>query len=119
MLDQYRGECMVSIININNGINNGYQNYNTCQMFIFGGHVKVRESLFTQVIAWINTILNHINTSTILPRHEGLCMVYIPRRYRKQNIIKYVYSIVIKNVTSPLWIPKGYLLKKIPIQHWL
>ena len=44
MLDQYISECMVSIININNGIEeHGYQNCNTSQILIFGGYVKARE----------------------------------------------------------------------------
>jgi hypothetical protein len=35
MLDRYKGTCMVSIININNGFKeptHGYQNYNTGQI---------------------------------------------------------------------------------------
>ena len=42
MLDQYIGECMVSI---NNGIiepTYGYQNCYTSQILIFGGYLKVR-----------------------------------------------------------------------------
>jgi hypothetical protein len=48
MLDRYIGECMISIIKINNGIKEpiyGYQNCNTTQILIFGGYVKVRESV--------------------------------------------------------------------------
>ena len=59
----YLGECMETIININNVIKEptrGYENCNTSQILIFGGYVKVRESLYTQVIIWIKTILNHI-----------------------------------------------------------
>ena len=54
---------METIININNVIKEptrGYENCNTSQILIFGGYVKVRESLYTQVIIWIKTILNHI-----------------------------------------------------------
>jgi hypothetical protein len=43
-------ECMESIININNGDKtptHGYQNYDTSQILISGGYVKVRESLYT------------------------------------------------------------------------
>ena len=46
----------------------GHQNCYTNQILIFGGYVKVKESLYTRVIIWVNTILNHIDTSTILPR---------------------------------------------------
>ena len=81
MLDQYIGECMVSIININNGVKeptHGYQNCNTNQILIFGGYVKVRESLYTQVIIWVNAILNYIDTRLTLPRYESSCMIYRP-----------------------------------------
>ena len=62
-LDWYIGECIVSKININNGIRahtQGYQNCNISHILIFGGYViKVRESLY---IIWVNTILNHIDS---------------------------------------------------------
>ena len=51
MLDRYIGECMVSIININNVIKEpiqGYQNCNTNQILIFGGYDKVREFMYSQ-----------------------------------------------------------------------
>ena len=47
---RYIGESMVSIINIFDGIKepiHGYQDCNTSKIMIFGGHVKVRRSLFT------------------------------------------------------------------------
>ena len=50
MLVCYIGECMVSTINLNNGIKeptHGYQNLNTSQIMIFGGYVKVREAVCT------------------------------------------------------------------------
>ena len=65
MLDQYIGECMVSIFNINNGIKEptrGYQNCNISHILIFCGYVMVRESLCTRVIIWVNTMLNHIES---------------------------------------------------------
>ena len=49
----YIGECIVSIININNAIKEpicGYQDYKTNQIVISSGHEKARESLHTQVI---------------------------------------------------------------------
>ena len=48
MLNWHTCECMLSIININNGIKefaNGCQNCNTNQIFIVDGYVKMRESL--------------------------------------------------------------------------
>ena len=68
MLDRYIGECLVSIININNGIKKPtrkYQNCNTSQILIFGGYVKVGESLYTWVIIWVNTSLDQINIRVI------------------------------------------------------
>jgi hypothetical protein len=53
MLDQYARECMVSIINVNNGIKEPTRAYHICntkQVLIIGGYVKVRESFDTQVI---------------------------------------------------------------------
>ena len=40
----------------------GHEKYNTSQIFITSGYVKVRESLYTRVL---NTILNHIDTRAI------------------------------------------------------
>ena len=68
MLDRYIGECLVSIININNGIKKPtrkHQNCNTSQILIFGGYVKVGESLYTWVIIWVNTSLDQINIRVI------------------------------------------------------
>ena len=48
-----------------------YHNCNSSQIFTFGGYVKVRESLYTQVITWVNTILNHIDIREILAKYES------------------------------------------------
>jgi hypothetical protein len=57
MLDWYRGECMVSIVSINNGMQElicGCQNCNTTnQISILDRYVKVRESLYIRVILYI------------------------------------------------------------------
>ena len=46
------------------------QNCKMRQTLKFGGYVKVGKSLYiTQVIIWVNTILNHNDTRTILPRY--------------------------------------------------
>ena len=52
-------------------------NCNTDQMLTFVGYVKVRESLYTHVIIWVNTILNEIDTRTIWSRYESSYMVSI------------------------------------------
>ena len=73
------GECLASIININNGIEeptHGYQHCNTSQILIFGGYVKVRERLFTRVIVWVDTTVNHIDTWASSPRYEGCCILH-------------------------------------------
>ena len=36
------------------------------------------EYLYTCIIIWVNTILNHIDTRVILPMYEGSYMVYVP-----------------------------------------
>ena len=54
------------------------QNCKTNQTLKTGGYVKVGESMYiTQVIIEIKTILNHIDTRTVLPRYgRFLCGVY-------------------------------------------
>ena len=52
---------MITIININIGIKEptrGHQNCNTNPTLIFGGYLKVVESLFTQVIIWLIAFYN-------------------------------------------------------------
>jgi hypothetical protein len=61
MLDRYIGECMVSIIINNKGVKEptpGCQKYNTSQILIFGGYLKVRKSLYTQSCSLGHTILH-------------------------------------------------------------
>ena len=72
--------------NINIGVKepiHGYQNCNTTKILIFGGYVKVRESLYIRVTIWVNTILHHIRT--IVPRYEGSCIVYRSEYYQKHR----------------------------------
>ena len=45
----------------------------------------MRESLYTRIIIWVNTLLKHIDTRMIIPRYESSCMVYRPKQYQKQN----------------------------------
>ena len=65
----------------------------------------MRESLYTQVISWVNTIFNLIDISTILPRYEGPYMIHTHTHtngIEKQNpqiSILYCYK---KNVLSSL-----------------
>jgi hypothetical protein len=61
LLDQYIGEFMVSIFNIDYG----FKNVPPIKDWYFGGYVKVRESLYTWVNVWIDADLNHIDTRVI------------------------------------------------------
>ena len=42
----------------------------TNQRMMFGEYVKMRESLYTQVITQVIAILNHINTRMVLIGYE-------------------------------------------------
>ena len=87
---------MVSSININNGIKEPTRGYQNCNISLIDGYVKVRESLYTRVIIWVITILNHIDTRKIVHTYEGSCMVYGPKWHRKffyhQILIPYWYQ---------------------------
>ena len=81
VLREFLVTCMVSIINIKSDVKEStrmYQNCNSSQRLIFGGYLKVRKSLFTQVIIWVNIILDHIHPRTLLPMYEGSCTIYRP-----------------------------------------
>ena len=101
----YIGECIVSIININNSIKeptHGYQNWNTSHILIFGGCVKVRDPLYTQVIIWVDAILNHIDTRANFPTYKSSSMVYRPKCYQKQKYQSTHTLLLSKNVRSSL-----------------
>ena len=102
MLDCFIGGCMVSISNINNGIKElsmYCQNCNINQMFIFDGYLKVRESWYTCIFIWINTILNHIDIQTMFLYIKILVWNKYPNCIESKTI-----SLVYK-----LWIPRfGY-----------
>ena len=88
MLVQYIVECMKSIITTYNDIRGPTRRQKICntrQLLICGAYVNVGEFLDTRDIIWVDPILNRMDTQTILPRHEGSCMVYKPRQYQKQK----------------------------------
>ena len=62
---------------------------------------RVRESLYTQANIRINTILNNIDTRTILPRCKGSCMVYIPKWYRKPKYHQIPITYWYQNMWNP------------------
>ena len=101
VLDWYIDECMVSIMNIDNGFKEptrGYQNYNTSQILIFGGYVKVRESLYTWVIfepLWTIVLGRFCLRITILAWYMD------PNGIENKNIVKYPYPSGIKKMWKP------------------
>ena len=43
------------------------------QTLIFGGYLKVRESLHIRVIIWVDIVLNHFDARAMFPRCQGSC----------------------------------------------
>ena len=85
------------------GINNGikqptcrYQNCNTSQILIFGGYVKVRESSYTRVIIWVNTIPDHIDTRMFCLGMKTLAWYIDPNGIENKYTVKYPYPTGIK-----------------------
>ena len=75
-------------------------NCNTSQILVFGGYLKVRESLYTQVIIWVKTILNHIYTWAIKLGMRVLAWYIGPNGLKSKYTIKCPYSIVLKILKS-------------------
>ena len=83
------------------------------RLLILCRYVKVRESLWAWVILWVNTILNHIDAMTILPGHDGPCIVYESEWYQKNKILSITHTLLVSiTVTSSLEIPKKLKRKK-------
>ena len=99
----------------------GYQNWSTNQYLYLVEYFEVRESLYTRVINWVDTILYHIDTRMISPRYEGSCMVHWPKWYQKQKHSHAPNHIDIKKMQDPHYrYPNG--IKKRQhwlVQHWL
>ena len=94
---------MVSINNIINGIKeptHRYQNSNPSQIFIVGGYVKVRESLYTRVIIWVNNMLDHIDSRAIFLGMNVSCMVYRPKWFRKQKYRQILVTIYLEGLAD-------------------
>ena len=51
---------------------------NTNKILISSGYLKVKESMYTKVSIWVNTILNHISTRAILSTYEISYIIYRP-----------------------------------------
>ena len=96
----------VTIINISNGIKEpiyAYQDCNISQILIFGGYVKVGESLYILVVIWVNIILNHIDTRAILPRHKDFSMVSRLKWYQDIFILPYFKKGKERKTPIPYW----------------
>ena len=103
MSDHYIDKCTILVININNGIKEptrGYRNCNTGLILESSGYVKVRKSLYTRVINWVNSHYD-INTRIILSKCEGSNMVYEPEGCNNNNLLKYPHPTGIKNLGNP------------------
>ena len=99
MLDRYVGEWMALIIKIKNDIKEparGYWNFITSQISIFGEYLKVWESLYTWVINWVTTILNHIDMRAIYLGVKGLARYIDLNGIENKNNVKYPYPTGIK-----------------------
>ena len=76
---------------------------NTNQLLLHGWDVKVSESLHTQVVIWVNTILNYIDITAVLPRHKDSCIGMKTRmRVRTKIPSNILTRVVLKNVKSSL-----------------
>ena len=72
---------MVSLIDINNDIKNipvGIKIVTLVTYWYGIGTLKVRESLYTSIIIWVNDILNHIEIRIISPKYKDLYMLCRP-----------------------------------------
>jgi len=64
---------------------------------IWCGYVKIGEYLYSLVVIWVNTILNHIDARSVLLRYEGFCMVYRREWYQEKNY---------RQIPTPYWYQK-------------
>ena len=62
----------------------------TSQILIFGGYLKVRKSLYTQIILWVYTILKDTKTKEFLIGLKVLAW-YIHLMISTKNILKFPY----------------------------
>ena len=92
-------EYMVSIININNDIKEPPRSIKTEIPVKYGcwvGFVKLRESLYTRILIWVETILNILVLGRFSLGMKGSCMLYRLEWYRQQKYpqIPYWHQVV-------------------------
>lgn len=95
MLDRYISEYIVSLHNFNSGIKEPIQPISIFyyQIFILGRYHKMRESLYSRVLDWVNTILIlgwYYLSMKVLGSHLD------PNGINNNNILKYPYPSTIK-----------------------
>ena len=93
IVGRYTCECMVPIININHSTQEPTH-----------GYLKVRESLHTRVIIWVNIIiLNHISIRTILTRYEGSYMMYSSNNIGNKQTILNIHTLMVSKPCNPCY----------------
>ena len=90
-------------------------NYDTCQILIFGGYVKVEQLLCTQVITWISNILNILILGRFYLGTKILTWWYInPIDIVNKSIVKSSYPTSIKQMwISYYWYANGMKMDNI------
>jgi hypothetical protein len=64
-------------------------------------HSRVRKSLYSLVVFWVDSSLYHFGIWAILSRYKDSCMVYRPEWYWNKYVVKNWYLTCIKMI----WIP--------------
>lgn len=140
------GECMASIINIENGIKELSRGY---QKFVIQSNIDIWQASQREIFLCVhelsfgvNTILNEIDVRTILPRYEvpmttkishgevsifimGIILSYVLALYidtssiKNKNATKHPYPTNIKNCEILIVVTRMVSKKMIPYQYWL
>ena len=111
---------MGSIINISIGIKEPTQrhhNFNTNQNLMFGGYVKVRESLYTRVIIWVNMSMTIFVLVQFYPSMKVQAWCIYLNGTGKKMLSNTCTLLLSKNATSSLKILEGYLIRTILVQY--
>lgn len=93
VLDQYIVECLVSTIIINNGLKEPTWLV-TKSVLIFGRYLKVRKSMYTQVVIWVSTILTKLILVWIYIDMKFLGWYIDPSGIENKNILNYPHMLV-------------------------
>ena len=73
----------------------------------------MRESLYTQLTIWVDTILSHIDTRTILPRYEDSCTLYRFEQYWQHKHPSNIHTLSrLENVKILIIDTQMYIIKE-------